>query len=268
MRKMCAIVPSLFMKKFPEKEAEVVSEAIFGETVHWIEQTGDWTNIQTADGYTGWVSSLALSNSDTPFSPNVRIERNAAHLYRNPWIEQGPALTLPFEARLQQGKKIDERWIQVQMPDGDLWYVQKGDVTREQEILSRKDLKEWSRRFLGIPYTWGGRSSFGYDCSGFVQMLYRQLGISLARDARQQIQDKRLREIDCEELMTGDLLFWGTHQEKVSHVGMYIGEGIFIHTSSRETKPWVRCSRLQDPEWAAKSHSSLPFRTARRMDGI
>jgi Cell wall-associated hydrolases (invasion-associated proteins) len=68
---------------------------------------------------------------------------------------------------------------------------------------------ELSKRFLELPYTWGGRSSFGYDCSGFVQMLYRQMGIFIPRDAIDQMHWEKFTPIPIEEAQLGDLYFLG-----------------------------------------------------------
>ncbi|MCP5492677.1 MAG: C40 family peptidase [Chlamydiales bacterium] len=97
-------------------------------------------------------------------------------------------------------------------------------------------MPQFSQKFLGLLYIWGGRSSFGYDCSGFVQMLYSQIGIKLQRDAKQQILDSRLQSIKIDELKLGDLIFFGKSDQRIMHVGMYIGNEQFIHATARENK--------------------------------
>ncbi|MCH9717001.1 MAG: C40 family peptidase, partial [Gammaproteobacteria bacterium] len=62
--------------------------------------------------------------------------------------------------------------------------------------MTKDEMIFLSQKFLGCPYTWGGRSSFGFDCSGFVQMLYKEMGICLPRDSGPQAEDARLCEIE------------------------------------------------------------------------
>ena len=105
-----------------------------------------------------------------------------------------------------------------------------------------------ARRFLGMTYTWGGSSSFGYDCSGFTQMLVRSRGIHMPRDADQQAAWNGVVAIERKDLQPGDLLFFGDSDKKITHTGMYIGNGEFIHDTTN-THPMVQISRLDDEPW-------------------
>jgi cell wall-associated NlpC family hydrolase len=98
------------------------------------------------------------------------------------------------------------------------------------------------KRFLGLPYTWGGRSSFGYDCSGFVQMLMRQRGYYIPRDADVQAAWSGFAPVKRAELRAGDVLFFGS-EGKITHTGMYIGKGQFIHATTHD-HPVIQISPL------------------------
>jgi cell wall-associated NlpC family hydrolase len=85
-------------------------------------------------------------------------------------------------------------------------------------------LRRLAQRFIGVPYLWGGVSPFGFDCSGYVQRLFHYCGIQIPRDTAQQIGvGEKIEHI--EELQFGDLIFFPRH------VGLYLGEGVIIHSS-------------------------------------
>ena len=97
------------------------------------------------------------------------------------------------------------------------------------------------KKYLGVPYIWGGTSPSGFDCSGLVQYTYKQLGINISRTSYTQVNDGR--KVDKSELKAGDLVF-SAKQGDVHHVGMYIGNGQFIHAP--QTGEVVKVSDLSD----------------------
>lgn len=98
----------------------------------------------------------------------------------------------------------------------------------------------------GTPYVWGGESpEKGFDCSGFVQHVYRRHGIRLPRTARQMAD--ALPSLDRRGRQPGDLVFFNTTGEPYSHVGIYIGNNAFVHSSS--AKGGVIVSSLDKPYW-------------------
>jgi cell wall-associated NlpC family hydrolase len=257
--------PIVDMKENPMHDSKVVSQTFFSEKVDVEKANGDWSFIITPDGYSGWVWSKSLVNLPVPYNTTLKTSRLAAHIYGVKDTEYGPIKTVPYCSQLQALDTTDPRWLKIALPDGRESYIQKGDVAVEAELSNKKELVEFSQKFLGLPYTWGGRSSFGYDCSGFIQMLYKQIGVNLERDSKQQILDSRLKMIAIDELKPGDLVFFGKSEQRIMHVGMYIGEGQFIQSTARENKPWIRISNLSDFEWSGHSDAYYPYRTARQL---
>ena len=231
-------------------DADVVSQAIFGTTVAVLEGDAKWSKIRTPDGYTGWVQSASVVPSDRPYAAKtVEVVNLFAHVYREKSVARHqPLLTLPFESRLELGTGSDEGWLEVTLPDRRSAWVQRGDVLSDAQKLDLTGMIEFSRRFLGLPYTWGGASSFGYDCSGFTQMLQRRRGVSMPRDAHQQEAWDGVMPIEKDALAPGDLLFFGPDGIKITHTGLYLGGGEFIHATTHE-RPVVQISRLADPHW-------------------
>lgn len=88
-----------------------------------------------------------------------------------------------------------------------------------------------AKRYLGVPYVWGGTTPGGFDCSGFTQYVFAQHGISLPRISRDQFNTGT--PVSFSNLQPGDLIFFSLDQDKViDHVGIYIGSGQFINASS------------------------------------
>jgi cell wall-associated NlpC family hydrolase len=134
------------------------------------------------------------------------------------------------------------------VPESDQTWIARGDLRFEPSRLTAAELPAFSKRFLGLPYLWGGTSTFGYDCSGFVQMLYRRLGVLLPRDSQAQADWRGLAPVGRKHLRRGDLLYFGSSDRQITHAGMYLGRGTFISATVHE-HPVVRIDRLDDPFW-------------------
>ncbi|HQV49605.1 C40 family peptidase [Dokdonella sp.] len=125
-----------------------------------------------------------------------------------------------------------------------------------------KRLLDLANTLRDIRYRRGGRSpASGFDCSGFVSYVFRNgIGVDLPNTSAAQYRDGR--EVERDQLQRGDLVFFRTRGKQISHVGMYIGDGEFIHAPSRGKR--VSVSRLSTPYWAhrfvgAKRTEALAF---------
>ena len=249
------IVPVANMYSSATENTDVVSQAILGSNVAVLEKRHKWAKIRTDDQYTGWMPLRDLRKSSAPYAAPghaVQVESLFANLYRETDVTQyQPAITLPFETQLEA---IDDapgnnaRWLEVRLPDGRMAWIQRGDVVRDPKPLTIEQSIELAKRFLGFPYLWGGRSSYGYDCSGFTQMLVRSRGINMPRDADLQAAWNGVENVDRKDLRAGDLLFFGASTDKITHTGMYIGNGEFIHDTTHD-HPMIQISRLDDQPW-------------------
>ncbi len=253
------------MREHPTIDSRVVSQGIFAEKISVEQKIKNWSFVKTSDNYSGWIPTKSLIKLSEPYEGSLKITRLRAHVYGAQDIEYGPIKTLPFGAKLSALNDIDSRWMQIRLLDQKEAYIQKGDVVFESHLKHKKHLVELSKNFVGLPYTWGGRSSFGYDCSGFIQMIYCQIHISLERDSKQQVLDNRFQTVAIMNLEEGDLIFFGKSSEKIMHVGLFLGEGSFIHATARENQPWLRVSHLSDFEWRGHPEAHYPYRTFRQL---
>ena len=101
-------------------------------------------------------------------------------------------------------------------------------VNVEKRNLST-DVVRVATSLIGTPYMYGGSSLAGFDCSGFVQYVYRQNGISISRSAPTQLIDGR--GVSYEDMLPGDILVWGYDINSITHTAIYIGDGKMVHST-------------------------------------
>jgi len=122
------------------------------------------------------------------------------------------------------------------------------------------DLVVSAMQFLGVPYKRGGTTENGFDCSGFTRHVFENsLGLILPRRSRDQAQSPSLLPIRKDELRPGDLVFFNTMRSAFSHVGIYVGDGKFIHAP--RTGSTVRVEDMREAYWTKR------FNGARRAPG-
>ena len=131
----------------------------------------------------------------------------------------------------------------------------------QQVRETASELVMQAMNFLGVPYRRGGNSAEqGFDCSGFTRHVFENsIGLMLPRRADQQAQTAGLKSVRREELKPGDLVFFNTMRKAFSHVGIYVGEGKFIHAP--RTGGEVRVEDMRQAYWSKR------FNGARRAEG-
>ena len=138
--------------------------------------------------------------------------------------------------------------------------AQVGESVSKSVSNTASELVVTAMGFLGVPYKRGGNTfETGFDCSGFVRSIYQQtVGLILPRKAEQQA--AATQQIEKSELQPGDLVFFNTLRRNFSHVGIYVGEGKFIHSPSAGSE--VRVEDMQKAYWAHR------FDGARRVNSL
>jgi len=239
--------PVVYLFNDFDKEFEIESQAIYGEKVVILEKDKDYYFVESEDKTVrAYVHKDHLIETDYRNSPNIRPTKSLmTHLYKTDDTSPfPPILTVPFGTLLKLEKLEEEpkRWIGVELVDGTKAYVQKGDIDFYPRKLSIDEMIALSKKFMGLPYVWGGDSSFGYDCSGFVKMLYAKMGVQLPRNSGQQAKSDLLYSVEKKDLVVGDLLFFGN--TRVTHIGIYVGDNKFIHSTVNDLGPKVTISDL------------------------
>lgn len=224
-------VPAAPMRRKPRHQREMVSQLLFGEMVQVLREKGElWVKVQSLhDEYEGWMTRTLLTEISEK-EATVPVQALTTGLINTIHIN-GQSMHLPMGASLpglNNGKgKI-----------GALEYEFTGNAGNPSaESASGELVESLSRQWLNAPYCWGGRTLFGVDCSGFVQVNFKMMGIALPRDAWQQAQDgesiKKLKEAQ-----KGDLAFFDD-KEEIVHVGILLDSEHIIHASGK-----VRIDRI------------------------
>ncbi|HVO13354.1 MAG TPA: C40 family peptidase [Vicinamibacteria bacterium] len=245
---------------------DVVSQATLGQVVEVLDSRDGFARIRTPDRYEGWIPLTAISSEYADeAAPRyaragsvVEVTSLMANVYREADVTTArPLLQAPLATRLEvstsPGTAAQDRWLAVHLPSGQTGFVQKGDVKAVDPAAPRRrgtarEIVATARRFLGVPYLWGGMTARGIDCSGLASRVYHANGVTLPRDADLQFEDPNAVPVARSALQPGDLLFFGRDAKHISHVALYTGAGWFINATTYET-PMVRMDRLANPHW-------------------
>ena len=235
------------LRATPDYDAEMVSQALLGTPVHILEisSKNDWPRVMTPDTYTGWVHkdgiTLMSKEEYSAWNASEKIVVTAlfSTIHTQPSVHSGTVSDAVAGDRLKYSGLTRGFW-KVSFPDGRVGYISKKDAERESSW--RKKLRTDADAIIssalkmnGFPYIWAGMSPKGMDCSGFVRAVLFLHDIIIPRDASQQA-PKGERIMGTADLQKGDLVFFGrkdTVKTRVSHVGIYLGGGRFIHSLGR-----------------------------------
>lgn len=244
------------LRREPHNRSERSSQILLGEAVRVLEGRGEWAQVRLEnDGYIGWTQSAGLHACEGEEAAGYRqsstflVQAETAPAYLSPddWEAEKPVevgkvsfgMTLPVSER-------SEVMAAIRKPDGGRWWVADAALLPISE-RPRPDAGgvayslKLLRRFIGVPYLWGGRSAFGFDCSGLAQTYLGFLGIQIPRDSDQQFRAGWSIE---GEFQPGDLLFFGeagdedygpgdaaAPERPITHVAIYLGGDICLHAN-------------------------------------
>lgn len=222
-----AIVP---VRLEPNHRSEMVSQLLFGEHFEIIEKTKGWVKIKIQfDGYEGWIDEKQFQPiSETEFQ---KISETSIVLSSDliEYVSGKDNLLFPVPL----GSSLSFLYIpQTNTSEFTFEGLKTFDKKPKSEILKTAFM------YLNTPYLWGGKTPFGIDCSGFVQMVYKLNGYALLRDASQQATQGEVLSF-IEEAEAGDLAFFDNEEGKITHVGILMNDNYIIHAHGK-----VRIDRL------------------------
>jgi gamma-D-glutamyl-L-lysine dipeptidyl-peptidase len=225
IRAICC-VPVSPLRAEPSHRTEMVSQLIFGECCEILEQTKEhWSRIRIRyDGYEGWCTSSHLTEID-----EKEFEIKTIALTPE-WVTaleyNGHPMMVPMGSHLTAMKNGRARWRKNQVHyKGKTW-------DPATSAADAKAIRQLTYKFLNIPYLWGGKSVFGLDCSGFVQTVFKFLGVTVPRDAWQQASEGEPIGF-LEETKTWDLAFFDNEEGRITHVGILLNLHEIIHASGK-----------------------------------
>lgn len=217
--------------KEPNVNTEYTDEAFYGQTATVLEESGDFYRIHTDYNYIGWAPKALLT--DKPYATTHVVTCAYGDLLKEPKNGLQSAMAVPRGSLIKVlAEGGTERYAAVEATDGAVYYIHRMNIIpieslkptgTEAEI--RRAIVNTARLYVGTGYRWGGKTASGIDCSGLAFMSYYMNGMHLYRDAHF---DKSpiLKETTLENAKEGDLLFFP------GHVAIYIGSGLYIHSTT------------------------------------
>ena len=228
--------------KNPSFTSELVSQGLIWEVLIICDKKDNWFQVKQRDGYIAWVHSFYVIDSSIYDNNKLLDKKKNWFFIRDRLLEvkinHNEKYFLPFGA-LIPCITYNNNLITI-LPDGEKADINKQKLLNSSESITFDRVLELSKSLLGIPYLWGGKSSFGCDCSGFVQTLFNIFGINFPRDSYQQLDYEGLFEIDYSEAKVGDLLFFADNKI-ANHVAICLGNEEIIHSSGH-----VKIEKLKD----------------------
>ena len=248
--------------------AEMATQAIMGMPVKVLEKKGDWYRVQTPDNYISYCPGNSLQlTTEQEMKAWRSAQRYIVTAYQSQMVAKpGSDETVSdlVLGNILEYKGKSGKWIKLSTPDGREGYVAQTDVQEFAQWAQQKpDMKlveKTARRMMGAGYLWGGTSTKVTDCSGLAKVSYFANAIILQRDASQQaLTGKKIAADDWKQARQGDLVFFGSKSGRVTHVGIYLRGGQYIHCSGR-----VKINSV-DPK--ASDYLTTPFLSISRIDG-
>lgn len=219
MKGICNI-PLIPCRSEAKESSEMETQLLFGETYTVIEEIPKWIKIKLdLDNYVCWIDSKLYFPFDLTSNKSERTITKTSIVFD----KSGNETLLPMGAKLDN---LNNSEFELQNRKYQLFI---GETSLHLNEINGEKIVYLSKRLLNTPYLWGGKSSFGIDCSGLTQLVYSLFDVNLPRNASQQV--KVGKEVNINDSMAGDLAFFENDNHKITHVGIMINQNTIIHAS-------------------------------------
>lgn len=227
---------------------ELTTQALLGTPIKILDKIDNWFLIQTPDKYIAWLDEGGfvlvdeMGYKDWISRPKTVYIKDFGFSYEEPNRNAQKVSDL-VAGDILKSIGLEKGFVKVEYPDERNGFIPEKDVVNYDTWLASREpsptnILATAQEYLGRPYLWGGTSGKGMDCSGFTKTVFFLNGIQLARDASQQVHTGIAVETDSTltNLQAGDLLFFGRtatkdKKERITHVSIYMGKGLMIHSS-------------------------------------
>ena len=216
--------------------SEMVSQVLFGEVFEIVARHSDWTKIRLLhDNYSGWIETVTVS-------PYLGEGLDASYVKNRYVVCDSPTMLIKNERNqifIPKGSLLPESaFADRSFNIGSNNYYILSDFTERAGMDVRSRIIADAENLIETPYLWGGRSQWGIDCSGFVQLVYRFSGLLMPRDASEQAKLGSTMSF-ISEAKPGDLAFFDNEEGNIVHVGIVYSASEIIHASKK-----VRIDRI------------------------
>lgn len=248
--KIVNVTTALRVRKAPSTDSEVMGTIYGGTIVDIVGKEDKWYKIkyngQEAFVHGDYVQEVKVDvdqGEDNSGSITIKKKGKVVNVTYSLRVRENPSLdglVVGYMAPNDTFDIIDKKgdWYKISFntySDKKQGYVHKDYVKEFDDVVTEsnvgKEMAQYAKKFLGVEYVWGGTTPKGFDCSGLVQYVYKNFGVSIGRTTWDQI--KQGQRVPLSDLKEGDLIFFGEYSNPTNptHVGMYIGNNEFIHAS-------------------------------------
>ncbi len=238
----------------PSHKSEMTDQILFGEFFEIFDQQEEWSFIKNKfNNYTGWINN------------KHRYSVISEDLYRNIPDNSCKITTTPYSQ-----VKNDSDSTTLVVPGGSVlpnfdrensnFYIDKERfmLTSHSPVEvpgnnARKKILAFAEQYLHTPYLWGGKTIFGMDCSGFIQIIFRMMDIHISRDSSDQVTYGETVGF-FEQAQPGDLIFFDDEEGNITHTGILMNSHEIIHASGRVRKDLIDHQGIYNRETRKYTH--------------